>query len=181
MIIFIIYKTTEITEWIELHKRIQLSCLPISMKRWTMAKSFTREEDVLVNWPPKALNLRIMQNWDMSEDESIRDPFYLFNAFSLFPPSSTVQHTQLPAMLQPSSPLTGRGWPRADPELCGSREMQISQAPGREAFCIYLLSLLGTSPPASEACAPPWIFSDKSLRNPLQGSLLHPCPKSGLD
>lgn len=132
MIIFIIYKTTEITEWIELHKRIQLSCLPISMKRWTTAKSFTREEDVLVNWPPKALNLRIMQNWDMSEDESIRDPLYLFNAFSLFPPSSTVQHTQLPAMLQPSSPLTGRGWPRADPELCGSSRCKSAKPQGEK-------------------------------------------------
>lgn len=87
------------------------------MKRWTTAKSFTGEEDVLVNWPPKALNLRIMQNWDMSEDESIRDPLYLFNAFSLFPPSSTVSaHTassNAPAILPTHRPRLTQSWPRA--------------------------------------------------------------------
>lgn len=86
MIIFNIFK---ITEWFGLHKFIQLSCLSISVKRWIWPKASLREEDVLVNLPPKAFNLRIMQNWGMSEDERIWDPFYFSNAF----------HFSLPAAL----------------------------------------------------------------------------------
>lgn len=58
--------------------------------------------------------------------------------------------------------------------------MHVSQAPGRQVFCIYLLSPRGTSPPASGVRGFPWKFPDKSLKKPLQGCPLHPWPRSAL-
>lgn len=146
-----------------------------------MAKCFTMRGRCFLIGLPRHLTSELCKNWGMAEHESIWDLFDFFHAFHFSLPAALFS-TQSFQQCSSHPPHSLAMADRADPKLRGSsREMQIKQAPWREVFCIYLLSLLGTSPPASEARGSPWIFSDKSFKKPLQGSLLRPWSKSGFD
>lgn len=93
----------------------------------------------LIGFPRHLFNLRIVQNWGMSEDESIWDPICFFHAFNFSLPAALFS-THIFQQCSSHPPHSLALADRADPKLCGSsRDMQISQAPGREVFCIYLL------------------------------------------
>lgn len=130
-----------------LQKCIQLSCLHISVKSWSMAKHFTEKEDVLVNCHLKALTFELCKAgicWKMkaSRTPSISLMVSIFPSHQHWPTcikSCATGPSNAPAIL-----LTH--WPWLT-ELCGSwRDMQISQVTGKYVFCLYFLCPTETSP-----------------------------------
>lgn len=89
----------------------------------------------------------------------------------------TASSSNVPAILLTHWPQLTQSWPKA----LWFIKRDANQPSPRERSFLHLSPVPpGTSHPASEACGSPWVFSDKSFKKPLQGSLLHPWPKSGL-
>lgn len=120
-----------------LHKCIQLSCLHISIKSWSMAKRFTEEEDVLLKCPPKALTFEFCEAgicWKMKACRTHR----ISLVFSIFP-----SHRHWPTCIKscatgpnnaPAILLTH--WPWLT-ELCGSWR-DANQPSPREISLLHL-------------------------------------------
>jgi len=82
-------------------------------------------------------------------------------------------------------------WPSHPPRPLALTDTNLTQrfmkrdenqpSPRERVFCIDLVSPLGTSPPVPGTRGFPWEVSDTSLRKSLQGCLLHPWPRPGLD